>query len=116
MKDSINWKDTEEGKAVLEKARQSCEAASARQSQLIIDEHKAWLKESTKTMVKEGLLRRADHIEEPFYQELPLSVGFNKDLLDGNRLEWVALGGHDITCYLPPEVKREIEQHLNNLN
>ena len=99
----------------MAKALQSADAAVISQTERKAKAKAAWDKKANAYLRHNGLLSRVSHIDEPYYQELQLSIGYNKNPKGESTLEWVALGGHEITMFLPPEVLEEIMQRVQEL-
>lgn len=58
------------------------------------------------------LSRYDGRMDDTYTVELPLLLGWNARE-DGTVVAFIALGGVDVTEYLPPDVLREIQDHVN---
>lgn len=73
-----------------------------------------WVKAKDAALRNSGLIQQLGPrggFEDDYIAEVPLEIGFQYSS-EGNVLVFVALGGLDVTKYLPPHVIDEIEHHI----
>lgn len=74
-----------------------------------------WELDSRKRFNENGLSNLlcpvSGRVDSGFVAELPLTLGYNTND-DGCELAYVALGGVDISAYLPPDVLADIQSHI----
>lgn len=77
-----------------------------------------WERRSALRAIETGLDQKlglhTGRIDDEYTAELPLTIGWNSHS-DGTSLAYVALGGVDVSAYLPPDVLADIQSHVNYL-
>jgi hypothetical protein len=79
--------------------------------------HDKWASQSRRREQANGLLKLLGHftgrVDENYTAEVPLVLGW--DAYDNApSLVYVALGGVDVSCFLPPEIMAEIRRHIES--
>lgn len=112
------WKETPEGKMFIARALNEAEAKANyyRELQKKSDEQalEKYYKESSERAKEEGLVKRLGPngaLDDDYYAELPLDIGYHMTV-EGPVLEYVSLGGHEVTQYLPPNVLKDIQMRI----
>ena len=76
-----------------------------------------WTRDSAERMQAGCLIQqlgpRGGFIDD-YTAEVPLDIGFQYGP-EGQELIFVAIGGHDVTMYLPPDVLAGIRSHIDQL-
>ena len=112
------WKETPEGKAKIAAALDEADVrAEFYQEQKRFREEKAmeeYHKKSSERAKENGLVRRLGPngaLDDTYFSELPLDIGYHMTT-EGPVLEYVSLGGMDVTEVLPPNVLEDIQQRI----
>lgn len=114
------WRETAEGKAKIFSSLREADIRAEYDIQLrkikeqkLLDKYHS---ESMKRARENGLMYRLGPngaLDDDYYAELPLDIGYHISE-EGNKLEFVSLGGVDITDLLPPNIMEEIMHRLEN--
>lgn len=104
--------------AVMEKAEQEADLRRARVAAADKLAKQTWERRSAlraiETKLDQKLGLHTGRINDEYTAELPLTIGWNLHD-DGTSLAYVALGGVDVSEYLPPDVLADIQSHVNYL-
>ena len=109
------WANSPEGQAAIQAGMDKAAAeVEAYQKRREFEREQAWNKwclASHNRMIDEELAKRCGAIDDDFVAEVPLDIGYLVTD-EGIELCWVALGGHDVSDYLPPDVVADVRSHL----
>lgn len=118
MADYETWKNSPEGQmkidAAMEEAREKLEKYMEQRRLHIKLAQDKYQKESRERARANGLVSRLGPdgaIDDTYYAELPLEIGYHVTP-EGAILEYVALGGLEVTHVLPPDVLEDIKQRM----
>lgn len=104
--------------AELERAAEAADKYRARAAAADKLAKQTWERRSAlraiETKLDQKLSPRIGRIDDEYTAELPLTIGWNHHD-DGTSLCYVALGGVDVSEYLPPDVLADIQSHVSYL-
>lgn len=104
--------------AAMEKAKEAADQYRARVAAADKLAKQTWERRSALRAIETGLDQKlglhTGRIDDEYTAEVPLTIGWNSHD-DGTSLAYVALGGVDVSEYLPPDVLADIQSHVSYL-